>query len=469
MLQRKVIIISCTISLLVSVLCTGIFIFYWNTQNSKDYENIFSQAKKKFCYVINDLNKLHYLLEIVEGNYESGNQQLIADYQNIANKMNFQLSILKIISITNPKKIMAKHNSKPYQMLLDKQNGMILSLCHGFCVSISMVEARSFLDNFLPNFLIYSIMINNLNIIENKRHAAISSVQSDYHTVGNFEVSVKMYIESYYLEKQIRQILTNGALLFVTVFFLTNLFVLFLFLAVKKFFYNSSLKLMQETQVLKEQLVTYKKLELLRQHKQEIDNRLMKMIKNKLKRDTINIINTTNNLNETLTVNIKQLLTECIEYFALDSEIKGISIKVENEVMESEHLNIDIGEEILRQLIFSLTWNLLSILPKGSHLKIKVKQDKEQFKIKMTGSGFNLSREQFENYSFQHYSKANNQWLLSIKDTIKLFEDNGFSYEYIQGKRVGNKLKLIKSLKKEKFYNDSNVWDITPHLTKGKT
>jgi len=50
-----------------------------------------------------------------------------------------------------------------------------------------------------------------------------------------------------------------------------------------------------------------------------------------------------------------------------------------------------------------------------------------------------------------------------------LFEDNGFSYEYIQGKRVGNKLKLIKSLKKEKFYNDSNVWDITPHLTKGKT
>ena len=226
---------------------------------------------------------------------------------------------------------------------------------------------------------------------------------------------------------------------------------------------------MQETQVLKEQLVTYKKLELLRQHKQEIDNRLMKMIKNKLKRDTINIINTTNNLNETLTVNIKQLLTECIEYFALDSEIKGISIKVENEVMEAERLNIDIGEEILRQLIFSLTWNLLSILPKGSHLKIKVKQDKEQFKIKMTGSGFNLSREQFENYSFQHYSKANNQWLLSIKDTIKLFEDNGFSYEYIQGKRVGNKLKLIKSLKKEKFYNDSNVWDITPHLTKGKT
>jgi hypothetical protein len=215
---------------------------------------------------------------------------------------------------------------------------------------------------------------------------------------------------------------------------------------------------------LKEQLVTYEKLELLRRHKQEIDNRLMKMIKNKLKRDAINVINTTNNLNETFTVNIKQLLTECIEYFALDSEIKGISIKVENEVMEAERFNIDI-----RQLIFSLTWSLLSILPKGSYLKIKVKQDKEQFKIKMTGSGFNLSREQFENYSFQHYSKANNQWLLSIKDTIKLFEDNDFSYEYIQGKRVGNKLKLIKSLKKEKFYNNSNVWDITPHLTKGKT
>ena len=50
--------------------------------------------------MINDLNKLHYLLEIVEGNYESGNQQLITDYQIIANKMNFQLSILKIISIT---------------------------------------------------------------------------------------------------------------------------------------------------------------------------------------------------------------------------------------------------------------------------------------------------------------------------------------------------------------------------------
>ena len=469
MLQRKVIIISCSISLLVSVLCAGIFIFYWNTQNSKDYENVFSQAKKKFCYVINDLNKLHYLLEIVEGNYESGNQQLITDYQIIANKMNFQLSILKIISITNPKKIMAKHNSKSYQMLLDKQNGMILSLCHGFCISISMVEARSFLDNFLPNFLIYSVMINNLNIIENNRHAAISSVQSDYHTIGNFEVSVKMYIENSYLEKQIRQIFTNGALLFVTVFFFINLFVLLLFLGVKKFFYNSSFKLMQENQVLKEQLVTYEKLELLRRHKQEIDNRLMKMIKNKLKRDAINVINTTNNLNETFTVNIKQLLTECIEYFALDSEIKGISIKVENEVMEAERLNIDIGEEILRQLIFSLTWNLLSILPQGSHLKIKVKQGKEQFTIKMTGSGFNLSREQFENYSFQHYSKANNQWLLSIKDTIRLFEDNGFSYEYIQGKRVGNKLKLIKSLKKEKFYNDSNVWDITPHLTKGKT
>jgi len=364
---------------------------------------------------------------------------------------------------------MAKHNSKSYQMLLDKQNGMILSLCHGFCISISMVEARSFLDNFLPNFLIYSVMINNLNIIENNRHAAISSVQSDYHTIGNFEVSVKMYIENSYLEKQIRQIFTNGALLFVTVFFFINLFVLLLFLGVKKFFYNSSFKLMQENQVLKEQLVTYEKLELLRRHKQEIDNRLIKMIKNKLKRDAINVINTTNNLNETFTVNIKQLLTECIEYFALDSEIKGISIKVENEVMEAERLNIDIGEEILRQLIFSLTWNLLSILPQGSHLKIKVKQGKEQFTIKMTGSGFNLSREQFENYSFQHYSKANNQWLLSIKDTIKLFEDNDFSYEYIQDKRVGNKLKLIKSLKKEKFYNDSNVWDITPHLTKGKT
>ena len=60
--------------------------------------------------------------------------------------MNFQLSILKIISITNPKKIMAKNNRKPHQMLLDNQNGMTLSLCHGFCVSISMVEARSFLD-----------------------------------------------------------------------------------------------------------------------------------------------------------------------------------------------------------------------------------------------------------------------------------------------------------------------------------
>lgn len=255
MLQRKVIIISCSISLLVSVLCTGIFIFYWNTQNSKDYEDIFSQAKEKFCYVINDLNKLHYLVEIVESNYESGNQQLVDDYQNIANKMNFQLSILKIISITNPKKIMAKHNSKPYQMLLDKQNGMILALCHDFC--ISMVEARRFLDNFLPNFLIYSIMVNNLNIIENNRQDAISSVQSDYRTIGNFEVSVKMYIENSYLEKQIRQIFTNGALLFVTVFFFINLLVLLLFLGVKKFFYNSSFKLMQETQVLKGQLVTY--------------------------------------------------------------------------------------------------------------------------------------------------------------------------------------------------------------------
>ena len=73
----------------------GFLYFIGIPKTAKIMKIYFLKPRKKFCYVINDFNKLHYLLEIVEGNYESGNQQLIADYQNIANKMNFQLSILK--------------------------------------------------------------------------------------------------------------------------------------------------------------------------------------------------------------------------------------------------------------------------------------------------------------------------------------------------------------------------------------
>jgi len=117
-------------------------------------------------------------------------------------------------------------------------------------------------------------------------------------------------------------------------------------------------------------------------------------------------------------INIKKLLADLVEFFKYDLEQKKIELNINSKI---DNIEINASEESLYQIIFSLVFNVLNLIPDHTNLAINVIND-EIFKFTLEYNGFNLSEEQMRNYSSRYPKEVFLLNLNQVFDHLKLYK-----------------------------------------------
>lgn len=136
----------------------------------------------------------------------------------------------------------------------------------------------------------------------------------------------------------------------------------------------------------------------------------------------------------TYIVDIEQLLSDCIEYFQYNINTKQIKFLTQANVNK---LNININQETMYIVVFSLVHNMINLLPQHSELTLEIFLEETTFNLKLKDNSYALSIEQLQLYN----CKQETEIMISFKDLFFLSTYNNINISYSSEEHT-NLLKL---------------------------
>jgi hypothetical protein len=110
-----------------------------------------------------------------------------------------------------------------------------------------------------------------------------------------------------------------------------------------------------------------------------------------------------------------------VSFFKYDLSKKNIELRISSNI---DTVEVNASEESLYQIIFSLVFNVLNLIPDNTTLLIGV-ANKNDFEFSLEYTGFNLSEEQMRNYASRYPKETFLLNLNQVFDHLKLYN---FSY-----------------------------------------
>jgi len=396
------------------------FTYDWYNKKQEYYKLIERVNATPFNLLEQDLSKIFNLMNLFEAQQTEFGEKQTENY--LARKI-VQLNLIKNFVIKD------SDNELREQMLTFRIFKDILEITREkITTSIDLQSLKTLIQNLIPEYITYNIYLNNQLIISNGDLSYLKITQESKLNTSDILVR-KISIKLSFLKQERWKLFLDSSIDYATIIISCIFISLFLYRKINH-------RLRKKLQRLDEDFNDLKKYNELLNNKvirekeyilsmiQKINNQaknelLVKLTGEENKSSTNFIIFPIAIIDDTKSIiNIKKLLADLVEFFKYDLEQKKIELNINSKI---DNIEINASEESLYQIIFSLVFNVLNLIPDHTNLAINVIND-EIFKFTLEYNGFNLSEEQMRNYSSRYPKEVFLLNLNQVFDHLKLYK-----------------------------------------------
>jgi hypothetical protein len=407
------------------------FSYNWYNQKLEYYNLIERVNNTPFNLLQQDLSKIFNLMN------SYGKKQTV----NHLDKEIIQLNIIKNFIIKSNDAELRENGFKP------KVSKDILEISIGKTITyIDLQSLKTLIQNLIPEYIVYNIYLNDQLVISNGNSSYLKETQESKLTLSAVLVR-EISIKSSFLHQEKKRLLFRSAIDYIAVIIPCVFISVFLYRKINH-------------QLNKELKTSYRNFSHLKRYNELLDHKLtrekeytsmiMQKINNKTKNELLvkltgaekNGQSSANFVtfpfaiidNTKSTINIKKLLADLVSFFKYNLEQKKIEVIINTKI---DYIEINASEESLYQIIFSLVFNVLNLIPDQTKLIISA-ENEAIFKFTLEYSGFNLSEEQMRNYTSRHPKEVFLLNLNQVFDHLKLYN---FSYS-IEKDKINHMIRL---------------------------
>lgn len=410
------------------------FAYKWQ-QIEREYYTIIKQSyMNPFNLVVKDFSKILNLFTLVE--------EKKTDYD--FNNRVLQLNLIKNFSIK------PSLNTLQNKSLESTNYDDILEIKRlNATASIDLYSLKTFIKSILPEYIDYSVYLNNKLIINSGNSVSYLEVTQKNNLPLSNMLVIKISIKENFLQQEKKNLLFYVAVDHIAIMIPFTILAL-LFHRRINYYLKKELKFLQQNflQLNENKKNLENKIKLSREYSLMMTQRINGQAKNKL------IIKLTgeevyDKVPKSLAVfpiaiidhvksiiNIKELLKDLELFFQYELCIKGVKLSIFNRI---DTIEINASREALYQIIFSLVFNVLNLIPDHTNLGISI-IDKDRFTFLLKYTGFNLSEEQMRNYTSRYSTEVFLLNLNQVFDHLKLYK-----FSYFIEKNAGNNVIKIQS------------------------
>ncbi len=395
------------------------FVYDWH-QKEQEYYLVMQKVKAtSFDLLQKDLSKILNLYPV----FESSKDGIYWDKEKLL------LNLIKNFSIKNDYNAIQRKN---FELEISPDT---LKISKGKTISyIDLASLKALLSGMIPEYICYNIYLNNQLILNNEEFSSYLKITQTTSLPVLNNLLIELSINSRFLAKEKRRLLILEAIDYIAIIIPCILICLFLY---RKINYKLSkeFSLLQEdfrtstkyNELLHDKLKQDKEYSLMMISKinSQAKNKLLVKLTGEEEESELNqnfitfpvaIVDNTKNV-----INIKKLLENLTLFFRYDLSKKNIVLNVSSTV---DNIEANASEESLYQIIFSLIFNVLNLIPDNTKLSMSV-TNKDGFELSLQYTGFNLSEEQMRNYASRYPKEI---FLLNLNQVFDHLKFYNFSY-----------------------------------------